>query len=318
MQELQCVDCIVNYLENEKEANIRDYVFDLLFSDIYHQLSTKFILQLLFSYAISLEAQKTLECASKWIITNIGNEIIQNIFEQLVKDHFLLAYSPDSNLIQPNLINMCQISPLFSSLFMSIVLDMLANDLIRNQEKFLKKLSDLFEIWIEKNPMLPLLAYKSNLSHFSSYMLNPLPGLVYMTVIYPLKNFLENPNVDKEQVNEMALKIHLISLKLIKDLSSSSGSINDSFKLLNLKNLESISKRIDEFVSQAQNLNSKEKSSFTDLLNESLERLAQLLELCWQYSVICCSKSECLSLFSKLFRNDKKDDICLMEIVLST
>ena len=72
MQELQCADCIMNFLETEKEANVRDYIFELLFDDI-HQVSTKFILQLLLSYSLSLEAQKTLECISKWIIINIGS-----------------------------------------------------------------------------------------------------------------------------------------------------------------------------------------------------------------------------------------------------
>jgi hypothetical protein len=90
MQELQCADCIMNFLETEKEPQVRDYVFELLFEDI-HQVSTKCILQLLLSYSLSLEARNTLECISKWLIMNIGNEIIQNMFDQLITDHFLLS-----------------------------------------------------------------------------------------------------------------------------------------------------------------------------------------------------------------------------------
>ena len=126
MQTLQCVDCIVNYFEGEKESNIRDFMFDLLFGDIY-QIENH-ILILLSSYAISLESKNTLECLSKWIIMNIGNEIIQNIFHELVKDHFLLTYESavDSQKPKDCLVKLCDTCPLFSSLFIAIVLDMQA------------------------------------------------------------------------------------------------------------------------------------------------------------------------------------------------
>ncbi len=60
MQELQCAECIVNFLETEKEAQVREYVFDLLFEDI-HQVSKRHILQLLLSYSLSMEARQTLD-----------------------------------------------------------------------------------------------------------------------------------------------------------------------------------------------------------------------------------------------------------------
>jgi hypothetical protein len=172
MQELQCVDCIMNFLENEKESSIREYIFELLFDDI-HQVSTKFILQSLMSYSISLEAQKTLDCISKWIIINIGNEIIQNIFDQLITDHFLLVDEAADQITKVNqsLVNLAVRSPLFACLFMTIVLDMLPNNLISNHEKCLPKLVNLFSIWIEKNPMIPILAFRSNLTHTMQNML---------------------------------------------------------------------------------------------------------------------------------------------------
>lgn len=328
MQELQCVDCIVNFFENESDGSIRDFIFDLLFGDFYHQQSSKFILQLLFSYAISLEAQKTLESSSKWIITNIGNEIIQNIFEQLVKDHFLLYHASERDEIQQNLINLCTNSPLFASLFMSIILDMLANEMIKNQEKFLRKMFELIEIWIEKNPSIPLLAYETSLTHFSSYMLNPLPGLLYTTILYPMKSFidiLQTESTDKiiekiQEMDSMVFKVHLISLKLIKDFSNSLGSGQEHFKLLNSKNLESIQKRLEDYSLQIE-LRNKENISilFEKLLFECLERLAQMLELCWQYGFTNCTKAEIRNMFSKLIRNiSHNESTSLMEIVLSS
>jgi hypothetical protein len=339
IQELQCVDCIVDFLETEPESSIREYVFDLLFGDIYNQANTRFILQLLFSYSVSLEARRTLECISKWIIMNIGNEIIQNLFDQLIKDHFLLIESNSNDEVtyrpQQQLINLAIISPLFSSLFMSIVLDMIANNLISNQEeKCLFKIFNLFQIWIETNPAIPLLAFKLNLSHLSLYMLNPLPGLLYTSIIYPLKvasqncsleamidesyfeaeaskinrttlskKFYEKYKIKAERIDELASKVHLIALKLIKDLAV---SIRDSsFKLLNFKQLEFISKRIDEFnqaivkknLTKPIELNYYSEQTCKQILNDCLERLAQLLQLCWQFGLINCTKVETKVLF---------------------
>jgi hypothetical protein len=253
MQELQCVDCILNFLETEIDTNIRDRVFDLLFGDIYNEVSNKFILQLLLSYAISLGADKTLDCISKWILLNIGNEIMENLFDQLVKDHFLLMDTKSDDPMngpQDYLTVLADKSPIFASLFMTLILDMISNNILTNREKSLKKLFQLFELWIDINPMLPLLAFKSNLSHTSSYMLNPVPGFLYITVVYPLKNALEcmemhrfnkdiqvstiEQEIEQNKVfldekrslceqmatslDELANKVHLISLKLIKDL----------------------------------------------------------------------------------------------------
>lgn len=327
MQELQCIDCIVNFFETENDTSIRDFIFDLLFGDFYHQHSVKFTLQLLFSYAISLEAEKTLETVSKWIITNIGNEVIQTIFEQIVQDHFLLYNNPDKSRIPDNLINLCTVSPLFASLFMSIILDMLANEMIKNEDKFLLKMFSLIEIWIEKNSLIPLLAYQTNLSHFSSYMLNPVPGLLYTTILYPVKHFVECAKSKHEfgiqqfqQLESLVFKVHLISLKLVNDLSNliAIGG-QENFKLLNIKNLECIEKRLSEYLIQCQSFN--EPILMTDckkLISDSFERLAQMVQLCLQYGFTNCSKIDIKNLFSNLIRNISmtNDSVCLMEIVL--
>lgn len=326
MQELQCIDCIVNFFESENDPSIRDFIFDLLFGDFYHQQTVKFTLQLLFSYAISLEAQKTLETVSKWVITNIGNEVIQTIFEHLVIDHFLLYNNPDNSKISENLVNLCTISPLFASLFMSIILDMLANEMIKNEDKFLFKMFSLIEIWIEKNSLLPLLAYQTNLSHFSSYMLNPLPGLLYTTVLYPIKIFFETVKLSPELTNErltqldsLVFKVHLLSLKLINDLSNMLSAGQENFKLLNLKNLESIQKRLDDFSCQILFKDEAISDACKKILFESFERLSQIIQLCLKYGFTNSTKIEIGNLFSSLIGkiSSYTDSICLMEMVLA-
>lgn len=345
MQELQCADCIMNFLETERESHIRDYIFELLFDDI-HQASTKYILQLLLSYSVSLEAQNTLECISKWIIINIGNEMIQNIFNQLIRDHFLLVINENEQPTQ-NLINLARIAPLFTSLFMTIVLDMLANNLITNHEKCLNKLFNLFDIWISRDPILPVLAYRANITHASSYLFNPLPGLLFISVVYPIKVALEcfqihsnehtkrNKN-DKDKIavskrielckqnaqllDELSSKVHFMSLKLVKDLESLAvNNASESFKLLNFKHIEAIKRLIDDLNAAIRNQNINNLcfhsiKSLNEIKDDCLDKLAQLLEILWQFDFINCNKQEIRTLFSNIIEQTSES---LLAIVLN-
>lgn len=149
MQELQAVDCILAYLKStEIEPNVRDQLFsDVLFSEL---SATAPSLQLLTSYAVSLECTPVLECICAWVVHNIGNEIAASIFDQLVYDHFLLGCPLQSAVSSP-MASLSQKSPMFASLFMAIVLDMLSNHSIKCQDKCLGKLIDVFEIWVRLN-----------------------------------------------------------------------------------------------------------------------------------------------------------------------
>ena len=312
MQELQCADCIMNFLETEQEAHVREYIFELLFDDI-HQVSTKYILQLLLSYAISLEAQKTLECISKWIIINIGNEIIQNIFDQLIREHFLLSNESELQNSQ-YLINLALISPLFASLFMTIVLDMLPNNLITNQDKCLRKLFNLFEAWIEKSPLIPIIAFKANSSHTMQSMFNPLPGLIYLTVLYPMKHLDRQADLD-----ELISKIQFTTLRLIKDIAKAlegpfkSVAAVSEFKLLNLKQLESIAKRFEEL-----SLN-MDRANLDSVREQCLDRLAQIIQVSLQYGFTNCKRHEIKNLFLNPCFNvvNPVDNINMLTIVLN-
>lgn len=349
MQELQCADCIMNFLETEREPQIRDFIFDLLFDDI-HQVSTKYILQLLLSYSISLEAQNTLECISKWIIINIGNELIQSLFNQLIRDHFILVLNETEQKPAANLINLARICPLFSSLFMAIVLDMLANNLISNHEKCLNKLFNLFEIWISRDPTLPLLAYRANSSHASSYLFNPLPGLLFVSVVYPIRCALEcyethknetltgtsllsttinkrkqlvekrieSCEKDSHNLEDLSSKVHFISLKLIKDLESLQLNLNE-FKLINLKHIETMRRVFDDLNTAVSDTNKQtincyhSVKSLSKIREECLDKLAQFLEICWQLEFISCKKRE----VRDLLLSTNYDQESLLSIILN-
>jgi hypothetical protein len=388
MQELQCVDSIVSFLEREKETNVRDAVFSILFDDL---SSTKFILQLLVSYAMSTEAPRTLECVSKLITGNIGNDsIVHFIFDKLIKDHFLLAYEPNTDTPQDNIIKIAHVSPYFASLFMAILLDMLTRDLIIMPSKCLKKMFNLFEIWIEKNSMLPMYALTLNLQHSNSAVFNPMPGLMYTTIIYPFKNFIEclksftknvQTKVDKvkEQermqmsesnqededesasyslimehefkrfvqeilnLDDLVSKVHFLSLKLLKDLSTflnnqvmATAISRDSFKLISLKNIDAISRCIEQFnklideqrtiqsklilnINSNHKFNSENiKITFDKIQDGCLERLAQLLGLCFEFGFVECEKTALRDIFSGYFHNrSDQSNPSLLEIILN-
>ena len=337
MQELQCVDLIINFLESEKEELVRDVAFEVLFGEFYNSSMIKQALQLLFSYAISLEAKHTLDCVSKWIITNIGNETLEKLFDELMKDHFLLAHSLHKDEPSRNLVNLCHVSPLFASLFMAIILDMLANDMAKHHEESLKKLFNLFETWININPMLPLLAFKQNISHISSYRLNPIMGFIYISLIYPIKAYMANGENETEfkNVDQLASKVHFISLKLIKDLAGflSASNANDTLILINERNLETLLKRLAEFdtifIEKLSNNKTNIKlNTFFSIRNDCLDRLAQLLELCWHFGFISISKSDVNRLFVQYFDKNKftavmseiesqAQDFSLLELILN-
>lgn len=144
----------MNYLESEKEANVRDQVFDVLFAELSTCAPS---LQLLMSYAISLNASRTLDCMATWCVHNIGNEIVATLFDQIVRDHFLLALPPAPgstiSVSSPSIAQLADKSPMFASLFMSIVLDMLSNNddqsIARlHRHKCVHKLVDVFDTWV--------------------------------------------------------------------------------------------------------------------------------------------------------------------------
>jgi len=138
----------------------------------------------------------------------------------------------------------------------------------------LTKLFNLFDIWISRDPILAVLAYKTNISHTSAYLFNPLPGLMYVSVIHPVKvalicfqdhkNESQKPLSNKEKIaslkkiesckqnakilDDLSSKVHFISIKLIKDLESAGLNMNSSeaFKLLNIKHVESVNRVFEE------------------------------------------------------------------------
>ncbi len=229
---------------------------------------------------------------------------------------------------------------------MTISLDMLLSDQITNHEKCLSKIFSLFNSWLEKNPMIPVIALKANLSHSMQNVFNPLPGLLYITVIYQFKTSLEyietNMAIKKDQefdkflqnLAELVDKVQLLTLKLFKDIANIIQSTKlfgpEVFKLLNVKHLEKIARRFEELSGQLDEVKKTTASkecveNLNSVREDCLERLAQILEACWQYDFTTCKKSECIEVlkagcFDLRLEEDISDldaDINLLSMILS-
>jgi hypothetical protein len=94
----------------------------------------------------------------------------------------------------------------------------------------------------------------------------------------------------------------------------------DTFKLLTLKNIEAISKRFQDIV-QLYEISVKRNAGQTSCLQvmkeSALDRLAQQLEISFQYGFTSCKKQEVRGLFvNKCFGNMEETEN-LLSMVLS-
>ena len=269
---------MLNYFENENDFNTRFFIFDLIFGDIYNHNLLKTHIKILLSTAISLQAKNTLECFTKWIQINIGNEIIQNLFEQLLVDHFSLL---DEN--KNSLASLATTSPVFTSLFISILLDIVLQSSL-NYQSIIIKILNQFHAWFTIEPTIAIMSFKENLNHSISYMMNPFPGLLYIIVIYPLmmKESDENYNDMEEKIEN--LNFNFIKLVREIDLITKSGKNmqdNQNISLINQSNLELIKRSLHTIMkNNGIELNDKR-------LQKSLNHLAQALVLLSKKNLSC-------------------------------
>jgi hypothetical protein len=124
----------------------------------------------------------------------------------------------------------------------------------------------------------------------------------------------------------LSSKVHFISLKLIKDLESSSIiNSKDSFKLLNFKHIELVNRNLEDLKSIIENKTNENHQCFHSVksLNiikeECLDKLAQLLEVSWQNELISCKKQEIKELFSNFYQQyiNENEKCNLLSMVLN-
>jgi hypothetical protein len=84
-------------------------------------------------------------------------------------------------------------------------------------------------------------------------------------------------------------------------------------KLLNLKQIDFICRRFDDFNSKLTKLSPVDvnlnkcyynTTIFNDIQNECLNRLAQVLDICWRFNFITCDKVEIKKMFNNYIDSD--------------
>lgn len=211
------------------------------------------------------------DCFSKWILNNIGNEVIQSIFDQLITDHLLLMN--DFKFLE----NLPSKSSLFCSLFTTLLLDMLQNS---SNTKLIRKSLNLFSIWFKKYPLLAIQALKDNYTNSCSYMLNPFPGILYLNIVYPLINEQSNDNQGTTDYDQL----HLTTIRLLQELSNT----RIDFKILSLNNVEYLLRKIEE-----KNLKNQ-KTNFEACAN----RFSQVLQIFLAKNLVAFKKDDVIPLIN--------------------
>lgn len=147
---------------------------------------------------------------------------------------------------------------------------------------------------VNKNASLALMAFKSNVSHVGSYMLNPLPGLMYVSIVYPLKTF------ESQTSEELSSRVHLMSLRIIQDLASSSNQTSEStLNLIQLSTIERIFKKVSDLYRSVASVKPDLGDKFTRLFDKSMENLGQLLIMCSRFGLMGFGSDEVKNLYLK-------------------
>lgn len=307
-------------MESERDEKCREFLFDLLFSSTTPlSVDSKSYLILLISYSVSLVAKNTLDAVSRWILLNVNNNVVDNLFHSLIKDQFMLRLGKPQNLI-----NLAHASPLFASIFISIVIERLASHLTTSNSlnlplvDCLGQVLELFDAWFTFNPGLPLIAIKQSLNaRLNSNRLNIVDNLVRIAFIYPLRmeSSGQSGNLKANQffissslvfldllTEEYTERSHLFCMKLLLGLRDL--SITGELNILDMKTLETLLKRLDELEA---NRGRENDQIWLKLRSESLERLVECLELCWKYRMSQVNKKEAKVLLHSYLAISKGD-----------
>lgn len=121
LEELQTLNILRQFLENETDLKIATRVFDIIFVDIlndqnnplfsiYYDLVFKFL-----SLVLSFESRQTLTIISRWFLDiSISNSgLLNNLIEQIIDQHIALA-------MPGSITTFATISPLFTLCFMTV------------------------------------------------------------------------------------------------------------------------------------------------------------------------------------------------------
>lgn len=133
-----------------------------------------------------------------------------------------------------------------------------------------------------------------------------------------------------KELEETSSQVQLMTLKLMKNIHNIIQTTKlfaaDTFKLLGLKNIETISKKFQE-IDQLYGISLKKHADQTSCFQtaalvsaakeDALDRLAQQLEICFQYGFASCKKQDIKALFMNGCFGCADEDANLLSMVLN-
>lgn len=144
------------------------------------------------------------------------------------------------------------------------------------------------------------MAFKANVAHVGSYMLNPFPGLMHVSIIHPLKSY-PSLTLDNQSLVDISSRVHIMSLRIIQNLATSEP--DTKLNLIQSSTIDPILKKMSELNKSmdASRLaySSEVLQKYVELVEKSMENLGQLLIMCQEFGYIGISKDEIKNIYLK-------------------
>ncbi|XP_015215558.1 integrator complex subunit 15 isoform X2 [Lepisosteus oculatus] len=322
LQELQLLEIMCSYFQEQSKDAVRQVIFSALFSPQGNKAddSRMAMLGKLVSMAVAVCRVPILECAALWLQRTHAIYCVR-LAKVLVDDYCSLVPGSVQTLQQ-----IFSASPRFCCQFITAVtalFDMSSDDLIPPND-----LLEMVVTWIFDDPRLTLITFlntpiSANLP-VGCLDLTPLVGLVRWCVKAPLaykrnrKPALTNGHISKlskeekeeEGVGDRDLlysKLHLSILQVLMMLQVHLTEKN-LFGRLGLLVFDHMVQLVEELSRLVDELNPLNATKETEL---SLDRLAQALQVAVASGALLCTREDLRSLCSRLPHNN------LLQLVLS-
>ncbi|XP_036409324.1 uncharacterized protein C7orf26-like [Megalops cyprinoides] len=313
LQELQLLEVMCSYFQEQSKDSLRQVVFSALFVPQGNETDgcRMSMLGKLVSMAVAVCRVPILDCAALWLQRTNATHCVR-LAKVLVDDYCGSVLSPGQALQ-----HIVTVSPLFCCQLITAVTalyDLSTDDLIPSSE-----LLEMVVTWIYDDPGLTLLSFLNAPVPPSrtpgSLDLTPLLGLIRWCVKSPLacKRHRNLSPMARETAEgdggpeSLYSKLHLSVLQNLMLLQAHLKE-NDLYGRLGILSVEQVAKLVGELARLADELKPLNAAKEIEL---SLNRLAQLLQVAMAAGALLCSREDLRCLCSRLPKNN------LLQLVMS-
>ncbi|XP_006824427.1 integrator complex subunit 15-like [Saccoglossus kowalevskii] len=317
VQELQLLELLCGYFENQPNEIIKNAVFDALFCFSSSRPSEDYKRDLLYklvSLAVAVKCTSVLNCTAVWMSRQHLSHSVINLAAAVVHDYCILV--PASLTAIQNLV---EISPLFACQFLTAVAALYKPALsgtpgLGKQSSLPITLLEVITEWVSNYPLLCLSSLYPKFPNIPSFQRTqnypdartPIPGLITCCVLAPLNMMHDNTELTGKN-SQLYSKLHLGVLEAMiayKAVQQSPGidPLLIQRGIVSLQDMKEIADSIQRC---------RSKDCQQGQLEISVDRMAQSLQLALSTHCLVCTK-------------DHLKDICiclpqtrLLQIVLS-